>query len=1016
MRRPAVLTIILVMCLSVLQAEGEAAHFIRNADDDTIISMAEVRGMDTGLSASTLRSALLEQLGEGDILDEVVEEEGGYSLEIVHADNMDVTQSGLVMLSGDVEVSFTLEGDETGRTLESQRMILDPEAGRLTAYGGVTYRDGDEKSGMENISADIVTYLYDSGDLVVSGGTTTTQRTNNEDEQVTFYTTGDILNYRSQDDGMFFSNGYLTSNPDTAYSSITAENLALLEGGDMFMTNAYLSIGRVPLLYIPAFFYPGSRLVINPAFGFRSDRGMFVSTTTEVFGSYPGFDDAEESSFASILRSESDGPMVSNGLYYEEGEPQGDFARWAMESGSYLALLADVYQNAGMLLGFDTLIKPADVFSIGSNTALVLSPDVSYYDGNLRYYSVNQARLSSSFGTLDFSLPLYSDPYVLRSYGNRLTGFSIDSIFGAEQTFPSTYSSIMNSYEALLSGSLYLPSQYTSSYVSTLRLSSIRANASFDWNSDEMKYIISDITLPSFTFTMSGHLFQFEDVDEEGEEERPDIMDQFMLSDPLLYDMYVLEPKRQALATNEEWGLSLAYSITERLHNGFELDQGGEEWKTEDQELSSDSSVRLELEGVMGKWFSFSQSLSPSYSYEYDQSADEEHRSTFSLLSTTKASVPVIGISYEFSTYLYRWRNERTTDGGGSAETLYRFDRDNVRTHSLTFSKSFGDIDGYGQFTPSLKYVLPPLSGSLEPRLGYRVGPLTASFAWRFLEEEEGRFRSEDVNFSLALVFDHLSFSFSGLYESANEDGSRLIDPFSFDASLSLRTADRRFSFTQYLDWDAFDKGRRNVVESLRSVLAIPYLDFTLNFTSEDDGLQADYFELHLDVKDVDIHAWKNRIHLGLLLDGRLRYDFLNPYSSSLSLKTGLTFSIAEFMDLSLSLTTTNNGFYRYLEDGRFSFTLLWDDLLRSFDFFGDGRGSTQFNMEAFDIELVHYMGDWDLHLRYTASLESVGRDYRWVPTFAIYLRWNTIPDLKVDQTWSSRDGSWRQSDSLYSD
>ena len=57
----------------------------------------------------------------------------------------------------------------------------------------------------------------------------------------------------------------------------------------MFMTNAYLSIGRVPLLYLPAFFYPGSRLVMNPAFGFSSDRGMFVSTTTEVFGTYPGF-------------------------------------------------------------------------------------------------------------------------------------------------------------------------------------------------------------------------------------------------------------------------------------------------------------------------------------------------------------------------------------------------------------------------------------------------------------------------------------------------------------------------------------------------------------------------------------------------------------------------------------------------------------------------------------------------------------------------------------------------------
>ena len=61
---------------------------------------------------------------------------------------------------------------------------------------------------------------------------------------------------------------------------------------------------------------------------------------------------------------------------------------------------------------------------------------------------------------------------------------------------------------------------------------------------------------------------------------------------------------------------------------------------------------------------------------------------------------------------------------------------------------------------------------------------------------------------------------------------------------------------------------------------------------------------------------------------------------------------------------------------------------------------NTQFNMESLDVELVHYMGDWDLHLRYMASLQSSGSDYGWVPTFAVYLRWRTIPDLKVDQTW----------------
>ena len=102
----------------------------------------------------------------------------------------------------------------------------------------------------------------------------------------------------------------------------------------------------------------------------------------------------------------------------------------------------------------------------------------------------------------------------------------------------------MTSYDALLSGSLRLPSKYTGDLIGSLRLSSIRANASFDWDADEMEYIISDITLPSFTFTMSGHLFRFEHEKEEKTENeagRPDVGDMFILSDPLLYDMYVLD-------------------------------------------------------------------------------------------------------------------------------------------------------------------------------------------------------------------------------------------------------------------------------------------------------------------------------------------------------------------------------------------------------------------------------------------------------------------------------------------
>ena len=54
---------------------------------------------------------------------------------------MDVTDGGLVMLSGDVEVAFTSQEDGTRRRLMAERMLLDPQAGRLSAYA--THRPED---------------------------------------------------------------------------------------------------------------------------------------------------------------------------------------------------------------------------------------------------------------------------------------------------------------------------------------------------------------------------------------------------------------------------------------------------------------------------------------------------------------------------------------------------------------------------------------------------------------------------------------------------------------------------------------------------------------------------------------------------------------------------------------------------------------------------------------------------------------------------------------------------------
>jgi hypothetical protein len=39
----------------------------------------------------------------------------------------------------------------------------------------------------------------------------------------------------------------------------------------------------------------------NPAMGFASERGMFVSTSFELFGTNPKLSESEKSSFASLL-------------------------------------------------------------------------------------------------------------------------------------------------------------------------------------------------------------------------------------------------------------------------------------------------------------------------------------------------------------------------------------------------------------------------------------------------------------------------------------------------------------------------------------------------------------------------------------------------------------------------------------------------------------------------------------------------------------------------------------------
>ena len=84
------------------------------------------------------------------------------------------------------------------------------------------------------------------------------------------------------------------------------------------------------------------------------------------------------------------------------------------------------------------------------------------------------------------------------------------------------------------------------------------------------------------------------------------------------------------------------------------------------------------------------------------------------------------------------------------------------------------------------------------------------------------------------------------------------------------------------------------------------------------------------------------------------------------------------------------------------------EDLWRSFDFFGEGRVNTGFNLNAFRIQMVHYMRDWNLYIDAQGQLTTkYSGKYEWVPTVTVYIKWNAIPELKTQGYWDSNSNEW---------
>ena len=1001
------LTIFLLLLFLPAALSAISAGAIYYASDDDLRAMCALRGIEEG-TREEMQAALYAAEG----LEAYSEEERGegtFSLSVLSAESL-VTGSDTVAISGNAHISFT---DSSGAVsdLAADTIIIDTANEMLTALDNVVYKSTDENASIQDITADIVTLLWTSGEIRVSNATTATERTGDEGDAVTFYTSGDTLTY-TPGGSILYDHGVIASDMEDPYSSITASELLMLPGSDMFISNAYLSIGRVPILYLPFFFFPGSQPIGNPSFGFSSTNGAFINTTFELLGRDPDISSgSSSSSFASLVATPAgEGESLrAEGSYYSSG-PLSPAETWARSSSSHISLMADAYAQMGLHMGIDGELNfLSNTLSLSFVDGVALAPSSTNYKGNFRYYGINELSYSAHGLSAVLSVPFYSDSRVLMDYGNRLSGFSIMSLLESP-SFPDTYTSTITTFSRALSIDYTLPTSVRNDYLSSFTVSDLNLGADYRWNSSDLEYYMESAELPTFSASLSGTLFSVSHSNEivlnASEEEEVDVTEKHLLSDPLLYAIYEGNRKAAARASRTDtYSASLTYSLSESLSNDYDFNSRGE---NTDGSFSSDSSMRLTFDAEAASWVGLTAVLTPSYSYLWEEggsAAIVTHDGA--ITSDMTLSFPFIGLEYRIASRLLDASSEKRGDAAAQLDIeTVGWNRDTITAHSLSLSHAF--TTGYGTFTPSVSYTLPPLNAVLTPRLAYSLGPYALSLGWSFREEDDSAFHSDLVELSFGYNGTYLTSSLALKYQSADYDPEDILSPFYGTASVSLRTEDKAWSITEYIDYEYAHGSSRNYFNALRMTLTIPYFDISLEWAGPADRITFSSIEANLDVESVSFQLWRGRIYFSFGIQSSFEMDMENPYAASFSITPSITFSIAEFLDFTFSFTSVNNGFYNYMDDsGSFSLGMMFEDLLRSFDFFGDGRYNTSFVLDEAALEITHYMKDWNFNFRYSTEIVLSDDVYQFRPKVSVYMSWKTIPDLNIDQQWEQRNGRW---------
>jgi hypothetical protein len=360
------------------------------------------------------------------------------------------------------------------------------------------------------------------------------------------------------------------------------------------------------------------------------------------------------------------------------------------------------------------------------------------------------------------------------------------------------------------------------------------------------------------------------------------------------------------------------------------------------------------------------------------------------------------------------------------AATAFDWSTGTVRSHSLgsSFVASGGDVPD----SLAVVAALPPLSGSVAGKLDHTYGLLNTKVAWGY-KETDPQIRQ--------WLFDPLS-----IIEAATLDpwlrlgGSLSLDLNTStveDAAVSLgflrlSPGDPHFLFEQEflfgpasvpLNKSTTSLQAYGVQASFVAEQLIPITIDTVKGEWKPTGIQKvlvpSSLLLSYSSPDVSRTFWKNRVTLEGRISTSWRLNLQEFTKSILDFTFAMNFSVYQFLEFSLAVSSFNTKTYRYIP----AYAALADepwvnplvDLLRSFNFFNiSDRLLSSFNLRTISMKLVHHLHDWDLSAEYTGkqsikTLPDGSEEYIWAPVFTISLEWRPIPEIQK-QISGNEDGT----------